>query len=487
LKRLSLTAAGAALALSAVLVANALRLTPAPRGGPAPAVDPAIDAAAAAGRLAEAIRFRTISHQDPAQDDPVPFDGLRGFLERAYPKAHGALTRELVGRALLFTWRGSDAAAAPILLMAHGDVVPVEAGSESVWAHPPFDGTIADGFVWGRGALDDKGSLIGILEAVEALVSSGYQPKRTVYLLFGLDEEVGGREGAKRVAALLAERKVRLAWVLDEGGAVSRGIIPTVPREIIGISVTEKGYVSVELLVKGAGGHSSMPPPATTIGRLAAAVARLEGMPMPTGLVEPTRTTMRLLGAEMGFTQRLLLGNLWLTSPLVTQRLAASTATNPMVRTTTAPTIFEAGVKENVLPAQARAVVNFRLLPGDSVNEVLQHVRDVVVDDAITITALPTTITDAAPVSRMDSAGFRIIAAAASRAFPDAVVVPAMVNGATDSRHLTPVADDIYRFVPRLMLPEDLPRLHGANERMSVEGLARSIAVYREILEKGSS
>jgi carboxypeptidase PM20D1 len=232
---------------------------------------------APAQHLSAAIRFRTVSHQDPAQNDQRQWRDLRNFLERTYPATHRALKRELVnGDGLLYTWPGSDPVARPVLLMAHQDVVPVEPGTESSWTYPPFDGTIADGFVWGRGALDDKASLILLMEAVESLVTDGFRPRRTVYIASGFDEEVGGHHGAATIAALLASRGVRLEYVLDEGRAVVEGLVPDVPHPVAMIGVAEKGFVSVELTCEMEGGHSSMPPPATAVGVLAAAIDRLE-------------------------------------------------------------------------------------------------------------------------------------------------------------------------------------------------------------------
>jgi carboxypeptidase PM20D1 len=474
--------------LFALLLGNALRVRPVPRGGPPRDPDPTIDQGTAAAHLSEAVRFRTISHQDPAQDDAAQLEGLRALLVRTYPRTHAALTREEIGsRGLLYTWTGRDPQLPPILLLAHGDVVPVAPGTEPAWTHPPFDGTLADGFVWGRGTIDDKGSLIAILEAVESLVARGFTPARTVYLSFGFDEEVGGREGAVRVAEALAQRGVRLTWVLDEGGAVTEGVMPGVARPLAGIAIAEKGYVSIELVAAGEGGHSSMPRTPTAIGRLAAAVDRLERHPFPPRLVEPWRTALTRVSPEMSLGPRVALGNLWLFAPLVARRLTGSPSTNAWVRTTTAPTILEAGIKENVLPTTARAVVNFRLLPGDTTAGVQAQVRSIVNDDHVTAQILGRTVAEPARVSRIDSDGFRVIAAAARHAFPDALVLPTMVTGATDSRHFAAIADDVYRFIPYRMMPTDMPRFHGTDERLEVVGFAREIEAYREIVEAGAS
>src|SRR5207249_3351114 len=283
----------------------------------------AIDRDRAAEHLAAAIRFRTVSHQDPSEDDRAQFVGLRAFLARTYPKVHRSLVRELVnGDGLLYTWKGADASAKPVLLMAHQDVVPIEPGTEGRWAHPPFGGVIADGFVWGRGALDDKASLVFLMEAIESLLAEGFRPPQTVYLASGFDEEVGGLEGAARIAALLAQRGVRLDYVLDEGRFVSQGVVPGVQEPVASIGIAEKGYVSVELVAETEGGHSSRPPPETAIGLLAAAIDRLERHPMPARLHGAPRREMQALAPYMPFGKRLMLSNLWLFEPLVVRTLA---------------------------------------------------------------------------------------------------------------------------------------------------------------------
>ncbi len=211
--------------------------------------------------LSQALQFETVSHRDPARFDADAFLALRTFLARTFPKTHAALTTEIIGgHSLLFEWAGSDADAKPILLMAHLDVVPVEPGTEDQWTHPPFAGRIADGFVWGRGALDIKSGVMACLEAVELLVADGFEPARTVYLAFGHDEEVGGMRGAAQIAATLKERGAELLYVLDEGGAITDGIVEGVTQPVAIVAVAEKGFVSVELMVEHEGGHSSMPP-----------------------------------------------------------------------------------------------------------------------------------------------------------------------------------------------------------------------------------
>lgn len=470
-----------------VLVGRAFAHAPQARGGPASVPADGLDANRIAQHLGEAIRFPTVSHQEAKDDDAAAFDGLHAWLAATYPKTHAALAHEtLNGHGLLFRWEGSDPTLEPILVMAHQDVVPVEPGTEAKWSHPPFGGELADGFVWGRGALDDKGSLVCLFEALESLVAEGVKPTRTLWLASGFDEEVGGARGAKSIAQELAKRGLRFAWVLDEGSAVTKGIVPGVERPVAVISVSEKGYVTLELVAKTQGGHSSMPPKQTAIGVLAAAIERLEQHPFPSRVTPVLRENLETLAPEQGFGGRLVLSNLWLFEGLVARTLSGRPETAALVRTTTAPTMLEAGVKENVLPSSAKAVVNFRVLGGDTVDGVVEHVKALVNDERVTVTKLERTISEPAPFSSSTGPGYALLAKATRAAFPDAVVVPSTVNGATDSRHFQAIAKDTYRFVPSLLDKTDLPRIHGTDERAGVEDLVRAVRVYRQILREGT-
>jgi carboxypeptidase PM20D1 len=470
----------------AVLFGNALRHFPKPRARAQP-VDASIDAQRIARHLAEAIRFPTISHQDAKDDDRQLYAQLRAWLATTYPRVHATFQHELInGDALLYHWEGSDPGALPILLMAHQDVVPVEPGTESQWTHPAFDGVIAEGFVWGRGALDDKGSLVTLFEAFEALIAEGFRPTRGVYFVSGFDEEVGGVEGAKRVAAELAQRHVHFLWVLDEGGAVTQGVVPDVARPVAGVAVAEKGYITVELIAHADGGHSSMPPHITAVGELSRAIVRLEQTQMEPRMTETMRQMLETVAPEQPWPQRLVLSNLWLSEPLVTRALAERYETSPSVRSTTAPTMLQAGIKENVLPSSARAVVNFRILPGDSIAKVIEHVTRAIDEPRISVHALDRTVSEPSPLSSTTGPGFALLRAELQALYPDAVLVPAVMNGKTDAKHLQPLADAVYYFVPRMLVKEDLKRMHGTNERAGVKDLARSVQFYRELVRHGA-
>jgi carboxypeptidase PM20D1 len=485
MKKLLLVTGAVLLLLLGVVAARTARY-----GAPQTAVEPAplvAVPAEAAERLAAAIRFPTIAHPDPDSLDAAPFLALHDHLERSFPRVHAALRRERVnGLTLLFTWPGSDPSLRPILLMGHMDVVPVEEGTEAHWRQPPFGGRTVDGEVWGRGAIDNKPSVLGTLEAAEMLLAEGFRPRRTVLLAYGHDEEVGGRHGAAAVAALLRERGVELEMVLDEGGVVGEGLMPGVAAPTALVGIAEKGSLSVELSTRSEGGHSSMPPRRTTIGVLGGAVARLEGRPLPARLAGATRLLFEHVGPELPLAQRAVFANLWLTRPLVVRILSGSPSTDGAIRTTTATTVFEAGAQDNVLASQARAVVNFRILPGDSVAGVLAHVRRVVDEPGVQIRALATAA-EPSPVSSATSAAYRTLERSIREVLPDAIVAPYLVMAATDARYFHSLSGNVYRFLPIRMNSADLDRLHGTDERIRVADYETAVRFYRQLIRNAAS
>jgi carboxypeptidase PM20D1 len=445
----------------------------------------AVDSRAAAERLAGAIRFPTISHEQGRDVEAEAFRGLHQYLRQSFPRVHASMRFETVaGYSLLYTWQGGDPTLAPILLMSHLDVVPVEPGTEGAWKHPAFSGATDGRYVWGRGALDDKVSVVAILEAAETLLGGGFQPRRTVYLAFGHDEEVDGKRGAASIAALLERRGVRPELILDEGGGIVEGMVPGIAAPVAMIGTAEKGHVSVELAAEDAGGHSSMPPSHTAIGRIAAAVARLEAHPMPARIHGATERSFEYLAPEMPFGPRLLLANLWLFEPLAKRQFAMQPAANARIRTTTAATIFQAGVKENVLPTRARAVVNFRILPGDTIADVLRHVR-ATVGPGIHVT--PTGAGSKEPSHESDprAPGFQLIQRTLAQTFPGTVVSPNLLAGDTDTKHYRRLSPNVYRFIPIRLNAEDLSRFHGTNERVAVVSYAEAIRFYAQLLRNG--
>jgi carboxypeptidase PM20D1 len=436
-----------------------------------------------AERLAQSIRYQTVSHQDPAQFDGQEFLRLHEYLEQAYPQIHTRMTREVVGDYnLLYTWSGQDQDLKPILLMAHIDVVPADSGPEGGWTHPPFDGQIADGFVWGRGTMDDKNSVLGILEAVEALLREDFQPRRTIYLAFGHDEEISGHQGAAKIASLLHSRGVELEYVLDEGLSVVEGVVPFISKPVAMVGIAEKGYLSLELSVKGSPGHSSVPPQETPIGILSTAIRKLERNQLPLRIEIPARQMFSALAPEMGFGMRVVFANLWLFGGLVKWVFSRTPTTNALIRTTTAPTMLQAGVKENILPAEAKGVVNFRLLSGDTIASVTEHVRRTIGDTRVEIRPLEGLTGEASFVSATDAPGFGALVRTIHQTYSGVVITPGLVLGATDSRHYAELTDSIYRFSPLWVGPGDLERVHGTDERISITDHERSVRYYIQLI-----
>ncbi len=445
----------------------------------------AVDAQAAAQRLGMAVQQATLADADDTHAEA--FHALHRHLASSFPTVHARLQRTEVGRhALLFTWPGSDPKAKPIALMAHQDVVPVAPGTASQWTAPPFGGQIKDGFVWGRGAWDDKAGLMAILEAVESLLKAGFQPRQTLYLVFGADEEVGGADGAARIAAQFKAQGIRLGLVLDEGLLITHGMVPGVSKPVALVGLAEKGYATVKLTAQGAGGHSSMPPPRSAIGILGEAVARVEAHPMPTHFGGLPRATFEAVAPQADGAMRWVLSNLWLTSPLVERQLEKLPAGNAMLRSTGVATVFRAGERDNVLPGVAQASVNFRLLPGDSRAEVLAHVRRVLADLPVTA-EVGTEFNEPSPVSPREGPGLRWVSRALRELQPDVVVAPGLLVGGTDSRHFTEVADEVLRFAPIHATSPDMPRFHGSNERISVANHVEMIQFYERLLRLAST
>jgi carboxypeptidase PM20D1 len=452
-----------------------------------------VDAQKASRELANAIPFQTISWEQGGTDEQrratqEAFATFHMYLEKAFPRVYAKLDHEIVGlNSLLFTWKGSDASLKPIILLGHQDVVPIEEGTESKWKQPPFSGTIADGFIWGRGTLDDKMTVVGLLETVDILLSKGFQPKRTVILAFGQDEEIGGLEGAAKIAQLLKSRGVQAEFVTDEGGFVSTGMMPGVSAPVAMIGTSEKGYLSLELSVETAGGHSSIPPPESSIGILAEAIRKIETHPMPAHVHGPIGEFLEFGGGSAGFPMRMVYRNLWLFGPVVQHLLESSPDTNATLRTTTATTIFRAGTKDNVMPSRATAIVNFRILPGDSVASVIEHVRRAINDSRVKMQPLAgEPPTEPSSQSRVDSPNFRLMQKTLAQVYPEAVVAPFVFVAATDSKHYASLSKDAYRFAPILMNAEDVARLHSTNERIGVDNFARSIEFYCQLIRNAA-
>jgi carboxypeptidase PM20D1 len=441
---------------------------------PAPDISPF-----ALQHLSQAINFKTVSYNDSSLFDSAQFNSFHRFLREAYPLVHQNMTREVVeGYSLLYKWRGQDTTANPIVLMAHQDVVPIEEASKSLWTVDPFAGVIKDNFIWGRGSADDKINLIAIMEGAEKLLKDGFTPSRTVYLAFGHDEEIGGR-GARAIAALLKSRNIRADLVLDEGGIVTREKVPgmTIPVALLGTS--EKGYLSMIMSVEKNGGHSSMPEAETSIDILTRAIGRLRENPFQADFSPSTQHFMQALGPEMPFTNKMAFANFWLFKPMVTGIYESSAAGNAMIRTTLAPTIINAGMKDNVVPTVATATINIRMLPGDSSREIIERLKVIIDDDRVKLTPMTAFSAEPSDVTSPDSFAYRKIDTIIKRSFDGVVSTPFLMIGGTDSRHFAEVSDGIIKFSPMI----DPIGFHGVDERVSLESFKTSLWFFEQLLK----
>ncbi len=463
-------------ALAGVLLFNTLRFTSRQafnEAQPAPELP-----AEAVAHFRQAVTYRTISNDNPALFDSAQFTGFRRFLETTYPNVHSKLSREIVADySLLYKWEGRDQGLGPIILMAHQDVVPIEDATKTMWTVDPFGGELKEDFIWGRGTTDDKLNLVSIFEAVEKLLKENYQPERTVYLVFGHDEELGG-SGAKAVAAVLKSRNVKAELVLDEGGIITKEKVPDMTRPVALLGTAEKGFLSLELTVEKAGGHSSMPEEETAVDILSKALVNLRANPLPAEFTEATEGLFDHIGPEMTFSKRLFLANRWLFKRGIISAYAKGGGTNAMVRTTMVPTIINAGMKENVIPTVAKAVVNFRLLPGNSAEDVIAHVTAAINDERVKISSYGKAGSEATPVTSTQSFAYRKVEMSVRKTFAQTITTPFLLIGGTDSRHFGEVSSGIIKFSPMV----DPIGFHGIDERVSLESYRYGIWFFEQLI-----
>lgn len=437
-----------------------------------------------AGNLSKAITFPTISYGINSPVDTIAFMGFHKFISEAYPLIHSKLKKEIISDfSLLYTWQGENPTLKPVILLAHMDVVPADYAD--TWTKPPFSGENDGTYIWGRGTLDDKGEMIMILEAVEKLLQENYRLERTVYLAFGHDEEISGLRGAQVIASTLKSRGVDAEYVLDEGYAVTLGMVPMVNKPVALIGTSEKGTVSVNLTVELPGGHSAYPKKESAITLLTKALNTIVDHQMKAKISKPVDDFIRYIGPEMPFYAKAIFANKWLFKPVILKIYQGSNTSNALVRTTTAPTIINAGSKDNVIPAKAEAVVNFRILPGETSSDVTEHLKNVISDDRVTISILEGTKEPAA-VSPVDGLGFKTLLKTIRQIYPEALIAPTMLLVASDSRKYIELTRNIYNFAPIVVTAEDLARTHGLNERIKIEDFNHGIIFYHQLIKNGN-
>lgn len=436
--------------------------------------------------FSSAIKIKTVSPEDLEDFDSIQFERFNDYLVNTYPLIDSLLEHKSFNRySHLYHWKGAKPDLKPVILMGHLDVVPVIDENLYYWKQDPFGGKVVNDTIWGRGCIDDKIGVIGIMESVEQLLRTGYQPERDIYLSLGHDEEIGGQSGAKEIALYLQEKGVKAEFIMDEGGSITGGMVPGIDKDVALIGVAEKGSVSLELSIELEGGHSSMPGKETAIDALSNAIYKLKSNPFPADISIPLEEFMAYLGPEMSFVNKMAFANKNIFKPLIVNTYESSPSGNALIRTTTAPTIFNSGVKDNIIPLSAKATVNFRIISGSSISDVINHIHQVINDDRITIEE-GNFNTEPSKVSHTDTKGFYAIHKTISEIYPDALVSPYLVVGATDARHFGELSDQIYRFLPIRITKSNVKSFHGLNERIAVSDFENAIRFYTQLIKNSS-
>lgn len=435
----------------------------------------------AALHLSQAIQIKTISFGDTLAIDTAEFLKFRSFLEASYPTVHAKLTRQTFNQfSYVYKWTGKDTSLKPYVLMAHMDVVPVEAVAESKWTVPSFSGAIKNDTIWGRGAVDDKVSVIAILESVEQLLKQNYTPNRTIYLCFGHDEEISGKRGAKVISNWFKEQNIKPAMVLDEGGQIDTKHFKQLNRPFAVIGTSEKGYANFDLSVEIPGGHSSMPAAETAIDVLNKAIANIRAHEMEPAITPTMQELLDRTKTAETFGKRLVLSNLWLFKGIMISQLEKTKETNAMVHTTLVPTILHSGIKDNVIPTVAKATFNSRILPGQTSDDVLNFIVKAVNDDRVVIKKQTISLMEPSPITSYENPEFKKMEQIIYKTVPEVIVSPFLMIGATDSRYYRSFSDAVLNF----SAVQDVKGFHGIDERIGKADLNRMIFFYNQLITK---
>lgn len=441
--------------------------------------------------LSDAIKFKTIADKEAANTDWAVFDAFHDFLKERYPLMHEKLELTVIARgSLVFRWKGTRSDLDPIALLSHQDVVPISEGTLDDWKHDPFEGVDDGEFIWGRGALDMKNHLIGVLESVETLLSEGFVPERDVYILLGHNEEVmcaTSENGATCICNYLKEKGIHLDAIIDEGGAILpvevKGVIN---KHLAGIGVAEKGYADVEVAVTAKGGHSSQAPNHTAIGHLADVIKDIENHQFKAKMSPMMRELFDKIGRNCTYPARLVTCNLKLLEPALTKAMSFIPPAASMLRTTFGVTMASGSPQANVLPQRASVTVNFRMFPGQTVDDVLEHLHKVIKNKKVEINLLPGWKNPSA-VSPTDTRSFKVIEKICHSMDDKAVVAPYLVMGGTDACHYQAVCENIYRYSPFLVSTSLLLTTHGTNERIPVSVMEDAVKFFKRYIRLASA
>lgn len=447
--------------------------------------DSLVDINRFAQRLARMIQIPTVSWTHRSKRDLCLFSQFQEELITLYPRVHETLRREIHGNfGLVYHWEGKNPDRQPVLFLAHYDVVPAEEKGGETWTEPPFSGKIKEGILWGRGTLDIKSQLAFQMETAEILLTQGWQPDRDIYFAFGGDEEIAGTEGARNMAAIFKERGLSFEFIVDEGGVIAQdqlAFLKGQPAALVGLA--EKGMVTFKITTPGKSGHSSMPDrEGTAISRLTRGIVRLEKKKFPSRLDPVMQNMLERFVPHVSPGLGVVFANLWLFSPLIRFVFSKNKTTDSLIRTTQAVTVFNSGEQENILPGEASCLVNHRILPGDTIDQLQRRHRPILKDKALTLEdAGNWPANDPIKAGDPKGTGFQLIQKILASTHPGTIAVPFLVNGSTDSKYYRDLTDQILRFTPLVLKPEDLATIHGVNEKVSLENLENGLKFYLQL------
>ncbi|TWP28954.1 M20/M25/M40 family metallo-hydrolase [Apibacter muscae] len=459
-------------------------------------------------RLAGGIRIPTISTTEYEETNFKPFDEFKQYLRDSYPRVYNSLeTTTINNYGLVFHWKGKNSTKKPILFLSHYDVVPVTGynldtiknspvifqpkdqpiapiqENKNSWDYSPFSGAVVNGRIYGRGTLDMKGMLFSILEAADQLLKEGFEPEQDLWFAFGHDEEVSGKQGAVNIAQFFKSKNIEFEAVYDEGGFIiaPHSILESIGKPMALVGVGEKGFLTLNIEVEGIGGHSSMPPEKSSLVYAAEIIELLNSTQMDAEIIEPINNFLKNVGGEMGFTSRMAIANQWLLQPVLIKSLSKTPASNALVRTTTAITMAKGSDAPNVLSTTAEITVNFRILPGNTVKQVMDHVENLCKGYKVHIKTISSR--EPSKISSSQTDGFKKIESAVNKIYPGAIISPYITIGGTDAYKYQIVSNNIYRFMPIMVNQFEQRTIHNENEHISIDNYSKMIAYFKELMQ----